>query len=291
MMTALGKPLPFKRPSHAIKLILFLSLSIAIMVMDYHGTRLQQIRAGLSALVYPIRQIASVPARIGDWFNEIAEDDGQLRIAYRNLQRDYSKALAKQQKFEALETENTRLRRLLKSAARVADRAIVAELLQAHPEPSTRKIIINKGSKDGVFIGQPVIDNYGIMGQVTETGIFSCVATLITDASHKVPVLVNRNGLRTIVVGNPKYDRVDVPYLTSSADIRAGDLLVTSGMGKGFPAGYPVAKVTEVISDRNNAFVEIRATPMAKLNHNKEVLLVWPGRLQADTKATEEISP
>lgn len=280
MISALGKSLPFKPPSHAAKLIIFIFLSILVMVIDHRGTHLQQIRSGLSVLVYPIRQAAALPSRFIDWTSGLVEDDEALREEYDKMRKGHSLLLAKLQKYEALDAENRRLRGLLKSAARVADRAIVAELLEAHPEPFTRKIIINKGSKENVYIGQPVIDNFGIMGQVTEIGIFTSVVTLITDTSHAVPVQVNRNGLRTIVIGTGNESSVSVPYLTASAEIQKGDLLVTSGMGGGFPPGYPVAEVTQVIHDPNDAFLQISAKPKARLNHNKELLLIWPGKIE-----------
>jgi rod shape-determining protein MreC len=187
---------------------------------------------------------------------------------------------------EALEAENKRLRDLLGSAARVADRAVVAELVEVSLEPFTRKIVVAKGSRDSVYLGQPVIDAYGIIGQVTEVGPYASKATLITDPGHAIPVLVNRNGLRTIVFGTGAPDRVNVPYLTATADIREGDLLVSSGMGGRFPPGYPVAQVTAVVKDPNEAFLKISAKPMARLNYGKEVLLIWPGERRSAGAST-----
>ncbi len=287
MINALGKPLPFKPPSHAARLTFFLLLSILVMVIDHRGTHLQQIRSALSVVVYPIQLTASVSAQSAARVSQLFSNENSLRQRYQRLRRENSLLLARLQKYEAVEAENARLRSLLRSAERVTDRAVVAELLAVHPEPSTKKITLNKGSNDGVYIGQPVIDAYGAMGQVTELGVFTATVTLITDASHAIPVQVNRNGLLTIARGIPLPDRLFVPFVATSVDIREGDLLVTSGMGGGFPAGYPVAEIDSILSDPNEAFLKITAQPKARLNHNKEVLLVWPGSTVGKTETGE----
>ena len=287
MINTLGKRLPFKPPSHAARLTFFLLLSILVMVADHRGTHLRKIRSALSVLVYPIQLTASVSAQSAARVSQLFSNENSLRRRYQRLRRENSLLLARLQKYEAVEAENARLRSLLRSAERVTDRAVVTELLAVHPEPSTRKITLNKGSNDGVYIGQPVIDAYGAMGQVTELGVFTATVTLITDASHAIPVQVNRNGLLTIARGIPLPDRLFVPFVATSVDIREGDLLVTSGMGGGFPAGYPVGEITSVLSDPNEAFLKITAQPKARLNHNKEVLLVWPGSTVGKTETGE----
>jgi rod shape-determining protein MreC len=247
------------------------------MVLDHQGNHLPKIRATLAVLVYPIQFVAALPVRASDWVWEVLATEKTLRKRNRQLQAERSAHLARLQKFETLETENTRLRDLLGSAKRVADRAIVAELVEVSLEPFTRKIVVNKGSRDEVYVGQPVIDTYGIVGQITEVGVMTSKSTLITDSGHAIPVVLNRNGLRTVVFGTGAFDRVSVPYLTPSADIQEGDLLVSSGMGGNFPPGYPVAQITEIVRDANEAFLKISAKPMARLNYGKEVLLIWPG--------------
>jgi rod shape-determining protein MreC len=166
---------------------------------------------------------------------------------------------------------------MLGSATRVAERALAAELIEISQEPFARKIVIARGEHDGAFVGQPVIDAHGVMGQVTQALSAQSRVTLITDPGHAVPVLVNRNGLRALVFGTGNPDKVNVPYLTAAADIREGDLLVSSGMGGTFPAGYPVATVSRIVNDPNEPFLEIDARPVARLNHSKQVLLIWPG--------------
>ena len=265
------------RPSSLTRLVLLVALSATLMVLDHQGNHLSKIRATLAVLVYPIQFAAALPVRASGWVWDILASEKTLRERNRQLQAERSAHLARLQKLEALEAENARLRDLLGSAERVADRAIVAELVEVSLEPFTRKIVVDKGSRDEVYVGQPVIDAYGIVGQITEVGVMTSKSTLITDPGHAIPVVLNRNGLRTVVFGTGAFDRVSVPYLTPSADIQEGDLLVSSGMGGNFPPGYPVAQVTKIISDANEAFLKISAKPMARLNYGKEVLLIWPG--------------
>lgn len=275
----MDKSIPFKAPSHTSRLVIFLFLSVFLMLLDHRGTHLQQIRSGLSVLVYPIQVIASVPLKMGGWVINVFSGNKKMREEYTLLKRERPLLLGKLQKFDALEVENRRLRALLKSAERIADRAVIAEILEVHPEPFTRKIVISKGNADNVYMDQPVIDSYGIMGQITETGPLTSRVTLITDASYAILIQVNRNGLRTISMGTGAQNSVSLPFLPANADIRKGDLLITSGMGGVFPPGYPVAIVDKIINDQNEPFLQITATPKAKLNHNKEVLLIWPGNL------------
>ena len=275
MSTLLGR-----RLSSLTRLIFVIVLSVVLMVLDHQSQHLLRIRAVLSVLIYPIQVVAAVPVRASAWVAELFGSERTLRQNNERLQAERLAHLARLQKLEALEAENKRLRDLLGSAARVADRAVVAELVEVSLEPFTRKIVVARGSRDAVYLGQPVIDAYGIIGQVTEVGTYASKATLITDPGHAIPVLVNRNGLRTIIFGTGAPDRVNVPYLTATTDIREGDLLVSSGMGGRFPPGYPVAQVTEVVKDPNEAFLKISAKPMARLNYGKEVLLIWPGERQ-----------
>jgi len=265
-----------RTPSNLARLVFLALLSVGLMMLDHHGRHLDTIRAGLNLALYPLQAIATVPTRTGAWLIELFRGDRGLREEYETLRAEYPPLLAKLQRYEALEAENAQFRKLLGAAARVTERALVAELLEVGPEPYTRKLVIAKGSQHGVFQGQPVLDAFGVMGQITEANLYTSRVTLITDASHAIPVQVNRSGLRATVFGIGQ-DTVAVRYLTALADIQEGDLLVSSGLGGGFPAGYPVARVSRIGSDPNEAFLEVEAKPVAQLGHNKEVLLIWPG--------------
>jgi len=160
---------------------------------------------------------------------------------------------------------------------------MVSELLKVHPDPYTQTIIIDRGLNKNVYRGQPVIDAHGIVGQVTQVGAVNSTVTLITDPGHAIPVMVMRNGLRTIAVGNSTDNGLALPYLTNSADVREGDALITSGMGGRFPPGYPVGQIRSIKHDPNEPHLLVAATPAAQLNNYKEVLLIWP-QLDAATK-------
>jgi rod shape-determining protein MreC len=279
-----------KLPSHLTRLVFFLMLSGGLMILDYRGHHLETIRSGLKVIFSPLEFMAAFPPQMAAWARVIFRGHGELQRDYDRLQAEQLLLLAKLQKYEALEADNAHLRQLLDSATRVADRAIVAELREVSPGPHTQKIVIAKGSSSGIYRGQPVIDAYGIVGQISEVGPFTSKATLITDPSHAIPVQVVRNGLRAIVFGNGAYNQPDVRYLTASADIQVGDVLISSGMGGTFPPGYPVAQVVKIITDPNEAFLKILVQPLAHLNHGKEVMLIWPGdqRLAANPTATDK---
>lgn len=276
MIGASGKPV--RTVPLLIRLMLFSALAVGIMLLDHQGQHLRQIRSTMSVLTYPLIALAAVPARLGGWMSGALTSEDEFRRRYETLREDHRVQQARLQKYEALDAENKRLRSLLGSATQVADRAIVAELVEVSTEPFTRTIVIGKGRRDDVFLGQPVLDAYGVVGQVTEVNPHISRVTLITDPGHAIPVQVKRNGLRTILAGTGDDDALEIPYLTGSANVKTGDLLITSGLGGRFPPRFPVARVTKVHSDPNEAFLSITAAPVARLRHHKEVLLVWPGK-------------
>jgi rod shape-determining protein MreC len=265
-----------RAPSNLTRFVALALLSVGLMLLDARGHHLQNIRAGLTVLFAPIQVVAAIPVHVGGAIIDFIRGDETLRAEAERLRAEQPILLARLQRFEAIEAENTHLRQLLGTSALVADKAVAAELLEVASEPTRRTIVIAKGAKDGLYVGQPVIDAYGIRGQVTEVGIYQSRAILITDPSHAIPVQVNRNGLLAIAFGTGDADTVAIRYLTASADIKEGDLLVSSGLGGGFPFGYPVAKVTKIVNDPNESFLDILATPVAQLSHSKEVLLIWP---------------
>jgi len=265
-----------RAPSILTRLVLLSILSVALMFFDHRGHHLEKIRAGLMVVAYPIQYIAALPSRVGGGFADFFTSRGTLREDNEKLLTERQMLLTKLQQFDAMDAENNRLRNLLGSAARVTDKALAADLVEVSAEPFTRKVVVAKGSQDGVYPGQPVIDAHGIMGQVTQVAGRVCRVTLITDSGHAIPVLDNRSGLRALVFGTGDPDTLKVPYLTASTDIKVGDLLVSSGMGGTFPAGYPVAEVVKIVNDPNESFLDITVKPAAQLNHGKQVLLIWP---------------
>jgi rod shape-determining protein MreC len=272
-------------------LVLLAALSILVMILDHQGQHLQKIRSALSVLASPIPFVAALPARVGGAVANFFSSDQELQQDLETLREERLQLLARLQRLEVLEAENNRLRSMLGSAARVAERVLAADLLGVSLEPFTRKIVVARGTNDEVYVGQPVIDAHGVMGQITQVSSYISYATLITDPGHAIPVMVNRNGLRTIVFGTGDQDSVSVPYLTSASDIREGDLLISSGMGGIFPPGYPVGVVTRIANDPNEAFLEITAKPAAQINHSKQVLLIWADQAAAGHDTAKKRRP
>lgn len=267
-----------RAPSNLTRLLVYAALSIALLLLDARGHHLQKIRKGLTVLLTPVQYMAAIPTRVGGWAANALRGDVELHEELERLRAAQPLLLAQLAKYQALEAENAHLRSLLGTSALVADKAVAAELVEVASEPFRRTIVIAKGEKDGLYVGQPVIDTFGIRGQVSEVGMLRSKAILITDPGHAVPVQVNRNGLRAIAFGTGAPDRVSIRYLTASADIKEGDLLVSSGIGGTFPFGYPVARVARIVNDPNESFLDVLATPVAQLGHNKEVLLIWPSK-------------
>jgi rod shape-determining protein MreC len=179
------------------------------------------------------------------------------------------------QKFAALESENMRLRELLESSMEVGERALVADLLGVETEPSSRQVVLNKGTRHGVYLGQPVVDSDGVTGQITHVGPFTATAMLITNPKHALPVQVNRNGVRAIATGADG-DALSLSFVPTNADIRVGDLIISSGLGGRFPAGYPVGEVKQVVRTPGVPFAKVVVMPSARLARTQQVLLLWP---------------
>lgn len=254
-------------------------LSVALMVWDYQYPQLQQVRAALTVLVSPLRFIAELPVTVSlnaqDWFMTRHQlQDENTTLHQHNLQLQ-----AKLQKYTALQAENQRLRELLDSSTTLLnERMLLAQLSAIDLDPHRQQVLINKGTQNGVFVGQAVLDAAAVMGQVSQVTPFSATVLLITDADHAFPVQVVRNGLRTLAVGTGRIDALELPYLPDHTDIRVGDQLVTSGLGGTFPAGYPVATITRIDRQPNQMFAYIEARPLAYLDRSREVLLVWENK-------------
>ncbi len=261
---------------------LLVIVSVSLMTLDHRQHHLEGIRAGLSVVVYPLQYLVDLPFAVAGWASEnlatrttLLKENSELREKQLTLQ-------FKLQKFNALESENHRLRSLLQSSSRKWERVLIAELLQVDFDPFRHMVQLNRGSNDGVFEGHPLLDAHGVLGQVMHVSPLSSSAILITDPSHAVPVQVNRNGLRTLAVGSGDAGLLDIPHLPNNADIEVGDLLITSGLGLRFPPGYPVATVSSIEKDPTEPFATISATPLAHLKRTREVLLVWPASEEAE---------
>jgi len=261
-----------------MRLLVLVSLSVILMVMDHKYKSLESVRDALSLLVYPIQLSVELPGSVTDWFNESLASRRRLQEEIDSLRTQQFVQQAQMQKFAALQAENIRLRELLDSSFEVGEKVLIAELMSVNLDPYKHQVVINKGELHDIYPGQPLVDAKGVMGQIVHAGPYSSTAMLITDTSHAIPIQVNRNGLRSIALGSGTINRLELPYIPNSADIQPGDLLITSGLGGRFPPGYPVATVTAVQHDPGNAFAAVVATPLAHLNRSREVLLIWPSQ-------------
>ena len=267
------KPLFTQGPSITTRLVVFSLLSIVLMMVDHRQHSLEGLRGTLSVVVYPLQYMVNAPIQATRWLNRSLATHHHLLEENDKLRAQDLLLKARLQKLAALEAENQRLRQLLGSSVKLGDQVLIAELLAVNTDPYTHEIVINKGSDAGVYTGQPVLDADGVMGQVVHAGPLTSNVLLITDPNQAVPVQDNRNGLRTIAVGTGS-DLLSLPYLPNNADIRVGDLLVTSGLGGYYPFGYPVAVVKRVERNPSHSFAVVSAAPTAHLNRSREVLLV-----------------
>ncbi|NUT83328.1 rod shape-determining protein MreC [Pseudomonas brassicacearum] len=281
------KPLFAKGPSLGVRLLVLTVLSVALMVVDARFTLLKPVRSQMSLVLMESYWITDLPQRL--WQGVASQFGSRTELVAENekLKTENLLLQGRMQKLAALTEQNVRLRELLNSSALVNEKVEVAELIGMDPNPFTHRIIINKGERDGVVLGQPVLDARGLMGQVVELMPYTSRVLLLTDTTHSIPVQVNRNGLRAIASGTGNPERLELRHVADTADIKEGDLLVSSGLGQRFPAGYPVAMVKEVIHDSGQPFAIVRAVPTAALNRSRYLLLVFSDNRTPEERAND----
>lgn len=245
------------------------------MLLDAKLEKADPIRKGIGVVLTPIFWVSDFPADIAALFQNASTSKHELTEKIELLESRMLVLERKAQKYSAVMAENNRLRELLNSSSTVDDSVVVAELIGVNPDPFSHQVVVNKGTHHGVKVGNAVLDAQGLMGQVTEAGEYTSRVLLISDSSHAVPVQVNRNGVRAVAYGVGRLDEVELANLPDTADIQEGDLLVSSGLGGRFPAGYPVATVKMVTHDPGQSFARVTATPMAALNQSRLVLIVY----------------
>lgn len=255
--------------------MVFCVFALLLVLVSTYTNWLTPVRAKLDLLAVPFYWITNVPGQFGDWTEEAFVRRDQLQQENEALKAELLILKRKLQQMASLAAENVRLRQLMNSADMIQDRVLVAELIGISPDPLAHKIVINKGSKDGVYVGQPLLDASGLMGQVVGVSHYTSQVMLITDSTHALPVQINRNGVRAIAEGNGDLYSLNLRHVSNTVDIREGDLLVSSGLGKRFPVGYPVAEVSSVIHDPGKPFATVIAKPKAQLNRSRHVLLVF----------------
>jgi rod shape-determining protein MreC len=267
-----------RRPSLALRLLLAALAAVLLLFLDQRGPRLVPLRGALLTVLHPLQQAIDLPFRVWDWGADNLRERAALRAQTAALREQNLRLHLQVQTLDALQAENRRLRALLDSLAHTQQplRALIAGTVKVGLDPYIGQIQIDKGSLQGVFIGQPVLDADGVVGQVLHVAAQTSQVLLITDSRHAIPVKSVRSGVRAIAVGRGPVGALELPYLPNHVDIEVGDALVTSGLDDVFPPDLPVATVSSVNRIGEGEFAEVQATPRGRVDRIQEVLLVWP---------------
>lgn len=280
-------------PSLNNRLALALVLSVLLIFVDHKLDGFKSTRVYLNSIMSPLQYIANLP---GLMLNESAQrftSQEQLLAENQKLNNQLLLMSEKLQQFDVIQKENRQLRELLQAPLRIDSRKMVAELMAVDKNPYSQQVVINKGAIDGVYLSQPVIDDKGIVGQVTEVGTTNSRVLLIADVTHAIPVRSLRNDIRFIANGSGSLNELYLEHVPHSVDIKVGDILVSSGLGKVFPEGYPVAQVTQVVRDESRPFAQVVVSPVAKLDRLRHLLLLWYTKktnAEEDNEAVEELT-
>lgn len=270
------QPPPFfsRGPAPLVRLVFFASLAVLVMVLDARFRYAESLRQVVALLVYPLQRTALVPVELlsaaAEFFTtQVALKRENDELKTRRL-HDANELLI----LEALRAENKQLRRLLDARERLSVDSTLAEILYQGRDPFSRKVVIDKGGHQGIQAGQAVIDDIGVIGQVTRVYPLLSEVTLITDKEQRTPVQVVRNGLRAVIFGGGDRGTLDLSYMAANADVQADDVLVTSGIDGTYPAGLPVAKVSRIERDAAYSFARITCTPTAGTDRHRQVLVL-----------------
>ncbi len=245
------------------------------MLTDLTWSPMAYYRGYLSLAVTPLRWLMDLPPRVMTVIDQSLSERDELLVENDTLRADLLLMARKLQRFDSMDNENGRLRNLLGVSKQLDLRVLLAELIGVSADPFSHQVVINKGLYDQVYLGQPVLDEGGIMGQVVEVGPYTSRVLLLTDAQHAIPVQVSRSGFRALLLGRGNDQELLLNHVADTADIKVGDLLLSSGLGARFPKGYPVAKVIDVIHDPGQPFAIVRCQPTAQLDTSRHLLLVF----------------
>lgn len=270
-----SRPIIGRGPPLGLRFFFLAVFSIVIMVLDHRGGYLETTRYWLGIATNPFYSAVQAPFSFWSWLTGSFSDRAELRTENEKLAQELRVARVKLLRFDSLNEENRRLRAIRTASQGIAERTLIAEIINVDVDPFRHRVRINKGSEDGVFKGQAVLDAFGIVGQVTQVDRWTSEIILISDNEHAIPVQVNRNGIRSIAVGVGDIHRLNLPFLTIESDVKPDDLLVSSGLDGIFPAGYPVARILKVERNPAETFAVVEARPMAQLDRAREVLLLW----------------
>lgn len=250
------------------------------MVLDQRSIGIPQLRSVLSVPLSFLQYTVSWPIQSISKINTMIASHDALVKENLHLKSEQLLLKAQVQRLLALESENNELRALLRSSSEVKGKVLIAQLLAVDSDPFVNQVMLNKGSKDGVFVGQPVLDANGVMGTVIQANAFTSRVLLVNDSHSGIPIQVTRNGIRAIAVGDSYSGKIRLANVPQTADIQVGDVVVTSGLGEHFPPGYPVGKVSAIDKDPSMQFATIRIEPSAHPDSSQQVILVWPNQNQ-----------
>jgi rod shape-determining protein MreC len=256
-------------------------LSLGMMYADTRTSYLKPVREYAAWALYPLQRAVAFPQDIAAMFEHFHSREALL-AENRQLRERQLEMGARMSRLDSLEAETNRMRELLAASNGLGQKVRIAEVLAVAQDPYIQQIVINRGEAEGVYRGQALVDAYGVLGQVIQVNPTSAVALLITDANHGIPVEINRTGLQTIALGRGDGQTLSLPFLPGNADIKVGDLIVSSALGGRFPAGYPVGEIAELRHQPGEHFTEAIANPAARLNQGRQALLVWGENPQAE---------
>ncbi|KKD60030.1 rod shape-determining protein MreC [Grimontia sp. AD028] len=282
------KPIFGRGPSLQLRLFFALLISASLMLADSRLGAFTNFRYLLNSLVAPLQYASNVPRDLLDNVFRQFTSHQQLLIDNTKLKEEVLLLRSGQLILDQLEQENQRLRELLGSPFVRDERKMVAEVMAVDSDPYKHQVMIDKGRTNGVYEGQPVINERGIVGQVSYVGAHNSRVLLITDPTHAIPVQVVRNDIRVIASGRGDNDNIQLENIPSSTDIEPGDMLVTSGLGGVFPEGYPVARVASFSFDNKRPFAQVDAKPEVQFDRLRYLLLVWPTDVEKQEVVEEE---
>jgi len=262
-------------PSFGFRFFCYAIVSVVLMFYDQRGGWLDAARYGLQATIYPLQLAVNSPSAAWRWLKESFATREALQTEVDGLRaklRDQQLITMRQ---SALQAENATLRNLNGVMPEVIEKRLVGEVINLETSTLRQRLLVNRGGSSGVYKSQPVISGEGVLGQVFRIGPFSAEIILITDAEHALPVQVLRSGVRTIALGTGHSNSLELPYVPQNYDVKVGDILVTSGLGRVFPYGLPVGRVTSVTRDSAQPLAQIAAVPLARIESDREVLFIW----------------
>ena len=261
------------------------------MVLDHQQGHLAHVRSLMSVVVLPIQYSVTFPEQL---YHKISSQMKLRTALAKEVNKLTVENLELRQRLQyllALEAENNSLKMLMKTATKPDEKVVVADVLEINTTPFSQRIVIDRGSVDGVYEGQPIVDAMGILGQVIEVGPKTSVVLLLTDKQHAIPVQSSRSGARALAFGGGTVDSLSITHVTLTADFAVGDVLVSSGLGQRFPRGYPVGVIESINREGGGAFVRVLAKPFARIDVARELLLIWPDASSFTAEETTKEQP